>query len=202
MKAFHGAGLVAARRRNFAAALFYKSKIEAPDSENAENTENMTETARIVNTAALEEPETANEAVTETITKKAAETPRDRSIKVGRYAGLLVMGAAVCVFLAQYGIGIPCMFHLVTGFYCPGCGVSRMGIALLHGDIRAAWHYNPVILSMLPLLFVLGCRFLTRYIKTGSMQAKKGENAIIYAMIAVLLVFGVLRNLPPFYVAL
>ena len=37
------------------------------------------------------------------------------------------------------GQGIyPCLFHLVTGAYCPGCGGTRALLALLHGRL-AVW---------------------------------------------------------------
>ena len=33
---------------------------------------------------------------------------------------------------------IPCMFHQITGLYCPGCGVSRMCLALFRLDFVSA----------------------------------------------------------------
>lgn len=41
--------------------------------------------------------------------------------------------------------GIPCIFHLVTGFYCPGCGGTRAVKAFLHGDFAASFRYHPLI---------------------------------------------------------
>lgn len=123
------------------------------------------------------------------------ETKRERLIKTGICAGLLAFLAATCVFLAHRGLGIPCMFHLLTGFDCPSCGISRMGLALLDGNLALAWQANPVILCMLPFLLVLALRVGWRYIQTGSMQTKGAENLLLYTMIAVLLLYGVLRNL-------
>ena len=40
------------------------------------------------------------------------------------------------------GAGIPCVFHLLTGWYCPGCGASRALRALLHFDLGQALRYN------------------------------------------------------------
>lgn len=50
--------------------------------------------------------------------------------------------AAVLFLLARQGIGIPCLFRLVTGFQCPGCGNSRAVLALLRLDLQAAFGYN------------------------------------------------------------
>ena len=41
--------------------------------------------------------------------------------------------------------GIPCLFHLVTGAYCPGCGGTRAAKAQLAGQIAASLRYNPVV---------------------------------------------------------
>ena len=31
--------------------------------------------------------------------------------------------------------GFPCLFQMITGYYCPGCGGTRATVFLLHGDI-------------------------------------------------------------------
>ena len=38
---------------------------------------------------------------------------------------------------------IPCVFHLLTDLVCPGCGMTRACIALVHGQFGAAWSYHP-----------------------------------------------------------
>ncbi len=44
-----------------------------------------------------------------------------------------------------WGAGIPCLFHLVTGAYCPGCGGTRAAKALLTGHVLTSIRYNPVV---------------------------------------------------------
>ena len=47
------------------------------------------------------------------------------------------------------GQGIyPCLFHLVTGAYCPGCGGTRALLALLHGRLADSIRLNPLVLYM------------------------------------------------------
>jgi hypothetical protein len=36
-----------------------------------------------------------------------------------------------------------CTFKRITGVGCPGCGLTRSFISLAHGDLGAAWRYNP-----------------------------------------------------------
>ena len=42
----------------------------------------------------------------------------------------------------------PCLFHVVTGAYCPGCGGTRAFLALLHGRVADSIWLNPLVLYM------------------------------------------------------
>lgn len=44
------------------------------------------------------------------------------------------------------GQGFPCLFHFITGLYCPGCGGTRAVRALLHGEILKSFCYHPFVL--------------------------------------------------------
>jgi hypothetical protein len=59
-------------------------------------------------------------------------------------ASLSVRGASE-VELPLLGQVLPAMCHWkrLTGLDCPGCGLTRCFIALAHGDIAAAWRFNP-----------------------------------------------------------
>ncbi|MEY8354136.1 DUF2752 domain-containing protein [Lachnospiraceae bacterium 54-53] len=59
------------------------------------------------------------------------------------------------IFLKKLlGIGFPCMFHSLTGFYCPGCGGTRAVRSLLRGDLRMSFQYHPLVLYTV-LVFLL-----------------------------------------------
>ncbi len=121
---------------------------------------------------------------------------KQRVIKVIKISTVLIaMGCAYAVFFKLTGIGVPCPIRLVTGFLCPGCGMTRMCTSLVMLDFRAAWSYNPVVMCMLPVGIVLFGRGLKRYIVTGKNTTPKWEDAIMVVMIIILLVFGVVRNI-------
>lgn len=40
----------------------------------------------------------------------------------------------------------PCLFHLATGYYCPGCGGTRAIMTLLHGQFLRSFLYHPAVL--------------------------------------------------------
>jgi hypothetical protein len=76
--------------------------------------------------------------------------------------GLTVLGAlaayglAVSALYAVTGRGLTCPLRMATGWQCPLCGGTRLGSALLHGDVAAAFADNPVVLISLVLATVLG----------------------------------------------
>ncbi len=39
----------------------------------------------------------------------------------------------------------PCLFHEISGYYCPGCGGTRAVRALLKGHILLAVYYHPTV---------------------------------------------------------
>lgn len=109
---------------------------------------------------------------------------------------LIVLGAGILyfVFTSVTKIGIPCPFRLITGFQCPGCGISRMLISLVHLDFVSAYHYNPFILLTSPIILFIIVYSDYRYIKTGDGSFGKW-NFILMAELAGLLIFGILRNI-------
>ena len=60
-------------------------------------------------------------------------------------AALAVVGLS-WVLLSTGGTDGPplCLFHRATGHPCPTCGVTRAGVALLHGRVQSALTFNPL----------------------------------------------------------
>lgn len=46
----------------------------------------------------------------------------------------------------KQGQGFPCLFHWITGLYCPGCGGTRAIGALLQGQLLKSFCYHPFVL--------------------------------------------------------
>lgn len=123
-------------------------------------------------------------------------------VKKSLRALLLLLLAGLCYagFYQTTGIGIPCVVHLLTGLYCPSCGISRMCIHLLHGEWEAAMRSNPAVFCLLPLFAALAGWIELRYWRTGSRKLTRSQSAAAWGMVIIMLLFGVLRNLPPFAV--
>ena len=97
---------------------------------------------------------------------------------VGVIAGLAVL---YCFPVDRYPIYPRCIFHELTGLDCPGCGSLRSVQCLLHGDIAAAFRFNPLLYLLIPALVV--CR---RHLH---------KPAWVWSLVAVVVVFTIARNL-------
>jgi hypothetical protein len=89
-----------------------------------------------------------------------------------------------------FHIHIQCLFHGVTGLYCPGCGLTRACLALLHLDIYQAFRYN-MILFILPPIYLL-------YFMLELAELKKQSKLVMAFMLVIAILFGILRNIPMF----
>lgn len=112
--------------------------------------------------------------------------------------GLLLVaavGIGYALWVNLTHLSIPCPFHAITGLQCPGCGVTRMCLALLRLDVSGAWKANPALLLLLPLLGgLLGYRAVV-YVRRGSVPTARWETLVWSGMAVVLLLWGIWRNI-------
>lgn len=87
-----------------------------------------------------------------------------------------------------------CLFHGLTGWYCPGCGITRALHALVHFDLMRAFAMNALLVASLPLLAVMALQGSTGRALLPAAVSRVAFNG--RAWIGVLLVFGIARNLP------
>ena len=118
---------------------------------------------------------------------------------------LVGIGAPVCVSLflfsvLQVGKTPPCLFNLLTGLYCFGCGAGRALLALLHFDIYAAFRLNPLLVLALPFVAYYICKVYFAFLlgKDILPVPKIKGRAFGIAVLVVIVAFGVLRNIPVF----
>lgn len=85
-----------------------------------------------------------------------------------------------------------CTFRRFTGLGCPGCGMTRCFIALAHGDVRAAWSYNPAGLFLFALFaFQIPYRGLQIWrIRQGLSELRLGWLAAMSLGLVAVLTFG------------
>lgn len=124
---------------------------------------------------------------------------RARFWSVGRKIGaVLGLGAAYYLFVQLTGWGIPCVFYLLSGNYCPGCGVTRMCMALIRLDFSAAFRYNALLMVLLPLALPYSVYRWIAYAKTGSTGFTRAEQVGLILVLLLTVTFWILRNTQAF----
>jgi len=116
-------------------------------------------------------------------------------------AALLTAMAVGAVLLevfdpATSGIFPPCPLRYLTGWYCPGCGSLRAIHQLLHGNLRAAWALNPLTMILLPFLTYGLASFALLELRGRGLPQPFLRAGWIRTLCAVIILFGIARNLP------
>lgn len=94
-----------------------------------------------------------------------------------------------------FNFSIPCPIYYITHFYCPGCGITRMFFSILHLEFYQAFRYNPLVFILLILSIIY---FILKFIlKRFNINIKMPEY-IWYILLVIIIVYGILRNIPEF----
>jgi hypothetical protein len=90
-----------------------------------------------------------------------------------------------------------CLFYRLTGFLCPGCGMTRATHATLHGDLAAAFRFNPLGMILFPMALT-GVMFdLIAWVKGKPLPISLRVGGIwAWVIVASILSFWLLRNIP------
>ena len=115
-------------------------------------------------------------------------------MRAAGYVGAFFAGGLVLSALyATTGVGLPCPFRALTGWDCPLCGGTRMGDALLHGDIRTAFEFNPLALVGMLIMGVS----LNLYSQIGIVERLRGVRLSHWLVIGLIVavVYTLVRNL-------
>ena len=109
---------------------------------------------------------------------------------------LMVAGLSYLIVASKLG-GIPCVFHLITGLKCPGCGVTRMLLSMLRGNFKQAFSYNSAVFCMIPFGLMLALSICFRYVFHGKSKnevLRRLEYILTWGMLVILILFGIIRN--------
>ena len=122
-----------------------------------------------------------------------------KRVAVALGVAVLAPVLAVVLYAVSPGQGAwypPCVFHLLTGMHCPGCGATRCAHALLHGELRQAAAYNLLFPAVLPMLAVLVTWEGLAWLAGRPTRSLPWPRWSIYALLVLVLAFGMLRNVP------
>lgn len=125
--------------------------------------------------------------------------PRRRGSAAAWALGLLLVAGLVTLYFFEPH-GQPfyprCALYATTGLACPGCGGLRAAHQVLHGNLGAAFALNPLLFLLLPavagiLLNQAGRKFFDR-----PWAPLFQHRAWLWLLVAALVVFTLVRNLP------
>ena len=125
----------------------------------------------------------------------------DKGLKkrIGRVALAVALfffaGFAYAAFIGLTGWRIPCLFRLVTGLKCPGCGITHSSVCFMKFDFQGMIQYNlfaPAILVYTGWVFAYTS---IHYIRTGKYRLGTGVTAVDIIFLTGFLLWWVVRNI-------
>jgi Protein of unknown function (DUF2752) len=127
-------------------------------------------------------------------------TPKSARYRLGALGALAAFAATVATLgifdPATSGVFPPCPVRYLTGWYCPGCGSLRAMHQLLHGNLHAAWALNPLTVLLLPFLIYGVVSYALFEIRGQHLPRLFLPAVWIRALCAVIILFGIARNIP------
>jgi len=85
-----------------------------------------------------------------------------------------------------------CPSAVFLKFPCPGCGMTRATLALLHGDFAHAFHLHPLAIVITPLFGLYASAHTVSYIRHGqsrvdeSLTGKWVDRSLLLIMILMI----------------
>ena len=87
-----------------------------------------------------------------------------------------------------------CLFYLLTGLKCPGCGSQRAIHALLHLQVGAAFGYNALLVLSIPFLALLSFSWTMRR-RFPALYERLNGRGTIWTVFAVIIAWWIVRNI-------
>jgi len=113
---------------------------------------------------------------------------------VSAFAG----GAAVVAYFDPLKAGFfpACPMYSLTGYACPGCGLTRGFHALFHGDILSAIDFNAMVPIWALIFGYVTLSLAFTAVRGRGLPMWVTSPPVLWTFMALMLVFGILRNVP------
>jgi hypothetical protein len=113
-------------------------------------------------------------------------------------AAAIAAGSSVVAYFDPSKVQLfpACPLYSLTGFACPGCGLTRGFHALFHGDLLTALHFNALIPVWAIIFCVVVISLMLSAVGGRGISFRTFSTKWLWSFLVLLLVFGVLRNLP------
>jgi hypothetical protein len=123
----------------------------------------------------------------------------DKRLERQLYIMGIILFAAAAVFGFLYfkylvpKLQVPCIIHMITGLYCPGCGGTRAVSALAHGHLLKSIWYHPIVVYS----FCIYTAYMLTHTLALFLPGIKGiryRNIYLYAALVIVVVNCVVKN--------
>ena len=102
------------------------------------------------------------------------------------------LGIGYFIWLRLSGPAIPCLFRKITGWLCPGCGITTLILCLARLDLAGAFAANPFLFVTWPLL-AAGILY-SSHLQKQRKDLPKWMEWLLMAYTIGFCIFGIFRN--------
>lgn len=114
---------------------------------------------------------------------------------------LIVAAVILVLYLGvRFHIGMVCWTYELTGWYCPGCGLTRAVRAMFKAQWYQAFRYNVLLMPCIIPGVVILIISAIQYIKNGELENTLVLNLVkkwYIPIVIILLLYAILRNIFP-----
>jgi hypothetical protein len=119
-------------------------------------------------------------------------------VRLQRTVGITVLFVFLAIgyllFFMRTGVGIPCIVKMLTGWMCPGCGITHALASLLRLEWGAAWQANPFVYPALLYGLALYGFSAYGYLRTGRYRVGLPWEWVNVLFLSLLILWGIARN--------
>lgn len=107
---------------------------------------------------------------------------------------VIVLGVFYANATPESGLYPRCVFKMLTGLSCPGCGSQRAIHSMLGGDFVAAFRHNALFVVELPLIaLLLSARVLGS--RAPKLNRLLSARFFILFILATIIIWTIVRNI-------
>lgn len=110
--------------------------------------------------------------------------------------GRMYMGDLSLNFIQETSaqLHMSCIFHWLTGWDCPGCGMTRSLIALYLWSPHWSFYFHPLGPAIGVVSFFLWLSCLNQYVQKYFIQIYKFAQKRSFSFLLILIAWGLIRN--------
>lgn len=113
-----------------------------------------------------------------------------KDVKEYKWLGLVL---AVYYLLMEFIFSAFCPLVIITGFPCPGCGITRAFLCVLTGQFARAWYINPLIYGVILTALYAGVQ---RYLLGRKVRGFRKILCVLAILMIVVYIYRMYRYFP------